>query len=70
MGWKFGPKMLKRVKETQSQVDLSSYAGSGDVIRIQFDFGFNDCHGHNGWYIDDVSILMVEPVRSGGGRAG
>lgn len=40
----------------QSQVDLGSYASTGDTVRLRFDFGMDGCGGITGWYIDKVRV--------------
>ena len=49
----------------ESRVDLSSYAGSNDVIQLRFDFGMDGCTGLIGWYVDDVHVYSCsEPIIS------
>lgn len=38
----------------QTQVNLSSYARSGDKVELRFELGLDGCNGLVGWYIDDV----------------
>jgi Zn-dependent metalloprotease len=41
----------------QSQVDLSSLGvEAGDVVRLSWEFGTDQCNGYDGWYVDDVSV--------------
>ena len=40
----------------QSQIDLSSFAGSGDDVQIRFELGLDGCNGRVGWYVDDVRV--------------
>jgi Zn-dependent metalloprotease len=52
----------------QSQIDLSSYAGGGDSIVVRFAFGSDGCGGQDGWYVDDVRLVMTARERQGGTR--
>jgi len=52
----------------QSQVDLRSIAQSGDTIRLRFAFGTDGCNGQDGWYVDNIRLLMVPRERHGGSR--
>ena len=45
----------------QSQINLASYAITGDVIEVRFEFGADGCTGVRGWYVDDVQVLACEP---------
>jgi len=45
---------------TQGYVNLSAFADS--TVRIAFFFISNWTHNDNGWYIDDISITVGEPV--------
>jgi hypothetical protein len=40
----------------QSQVDLTTYAGSLETIRLRFEFGVDGCNGAVGWYVDNVRV--------------
>ena len=44
----------------QSQVDVSSYAESGDEIRLRFAFGADGCGGNDGWYLDNFAAYLCE----------
>lgn len=44
----------------QSQVDLGTYAGAGDTIRLRFDFGVDGCNGLDGWYLDNVTVCTAD----------
>jgi hypothetical protein len=46
----------------QSQVDLGAVAAPGDSIRVRWDFGIDGCTGFEGWFVDNVQIVV-------GGRA-
>ncbi len=46
----------------QSQVDLSLVSEPGDSIRVRWDFGIDGCNGVEGWFIDNVKLVV-------GGRA-
>jgi Zn-dependent metalloprotease len=52
----------------QSQIDLASFAGPGDRIRLRFDLGVDGCNGVEGWYLDNVRLVAtaVAPRLSGG----
>jgi len=52
----------------QSQVDLSAYAHGGDTIVLRFDFGTDGCNGQDGWYVDNVRLVMQSRERQGGSR--
>jgi len=52
----------------RSHVDLSARAGAGDTIVLRFDFGTDGCEGQDGWYIDNVKIVMNPRDRQGGSR--
>ncbi len=52
----------------RSHVDLSTHAGAGDTIVLRFDFGTDGCEGQDGWYIDNVKIVMNPRDRQGGSR--
>ena len=52
----------------QSQVDLSAYARGGDTIVLRFDFGTDGCIGQDGWYVDNVRLVMQPRERQGGSR--
>ncbi len=53
----------------QSQVNLSGYARGGDTIVLRFDFGVDGCNGQDGWYVDNVRLVMTSRERQGGSRA-
>jgi trimeric autotransporter adhesin len=43
----------------QSQVDLSTLGVTGgQTIRLRFDMGTDGCAGIDGWYVDDVTVVM------------
>jgi Zn-dependent metalloprotease len=42
----------------QSQVDVSTYAGPGDEVRLRFAFGTDGCNGNDGWYLDGVEAYF------------
>ena len=52
----------------QSQVDLGAFARGGDTIVVRFAFGTDGCHGMDGWYVDNVRLLMTPGTRTGGTR--
>ena len=52
----------------RSHVDLSGHAGAGDTIVLRFDFGTDGCNGQDGWYIDNVQVVMNPRERQGGSR--
>jgi len=52
----------------QSHVELSDYAGAGDTIVLRFDFGTDGCNGQDGWYVDNVRVVMNPRERQGGSR--
>jgi len=39
-----------------THVNLASYAGPGDKVRLRWNFGTDGCGGVTGWYVDDVTI--------------
>ena len=49
----------------RSHADLSGQARAGDAIVLRFDFGTDGCDGQDGWYIDNVRILMNPRERQG-----
>ncbi|MEE4272380.1 MAG: M4 family metallopeptidase [Thermoanaerobaculales bacterium] len=53
----------------QSQVNLGSMASGGDTIVLRFDFGTDGCGGNDGWYVDNVKVVMEPRQRGAGGRA-
>ena len=52
----------------QSQVDLSAYARGGDTVVLRFAFGTDGCAGQDGWYVDNVRLIMTAAERTGGTR--
>jgi len=40
----------------RSIVDLATFAGPKDKIRLQFDLGTDGCGGRFGWYLDDLMV--------------
>jgi Zn-dependent metalloprotease len=52
----------------QSQVDLGGQARGGDTIVLRFDFGTDGCNGQDGWYVDNVRLVMQPRERQGGTR--
>jgi Zn-dependent metalloprotease len=52
----------------ESQVDLSAYAHGGDSVVLRFDFGTDGCNGQDGWYVDNVRLVMQARERQGGTR--
>jgi hypothetical protein len=44
----------------ESRVNLATYANTGDVIQIRFEFGADGCAGSKGWYVDDVRVMACE----------
>jgi Zn-dependent metalloprotease len=52
----------------QSQVHLGGIAQGGDTIVLRFDFGTDGCLGQDGWYIDNVKLVMEPRERQGGQR--
>ena len=52
----------------QSQVNLGAYAGPGDTIVLRFDFGTDGCEGQDGWYVDNVKVVVSPRERQGGSR--
>lgn len=39
-----------------SLVDISSFAATGDIVQVRFDFGKDGCFGFTGWFVDDLRI--------------
>jgi len=54
----------------QSQVDLGGLAGPGDTLRLRFELGVDGCNGLDGWYVDDVRLVLESAARRVGGRVG
>lgn len=52
----------------RSHVDLSDRARPGDTVVLRFAFGTDGCNGQDGWYIDNVAVVMNPRVRSGSTR--
>ncbi len=52
----------------QSQIGLSGHARGGDTIVVRFAFGTDGCAGQDGWYIDNVRLVMTGRERPGGTR--
>ena len=50
----------------QSQIDLSGFAGPGDVIRLRFELGIDGCNGAIGWYVDTVRAVLCVSECTGG----
>ena len=48
----------------QTQVDLSSYAHSGDTVELRFELGYDACGGLHGWYVDDVRLYSCSASTS------
>ncbi len=44
----------------QSQIDVSTYAGPGDEVRLRFAFGTDGCAGIDGWYLDSVKAYSCD----------
>ena len=42
-------------------MNLASFAGPGDGIRLRWDFGTDQCSGRVGWYLDDVNVFSCVP---------
>jgi hypothetical protein len=40
----------------RSHVNLTPYAGPGDTVQLQYDFGTDGCGGTFGWYVDDFTL--------------
>jgi hypothetical protein len=54
----------------QSQVELADLAGPGDTVRLRFELGIDGCNGLDGWYVDNVRLVLEPGIRRGGGRLG
>lgn len=53
----------------QSQVDLGSLIGPGDIFALRFDFGVDGCNGAEGWYLGRVRVTADgRAPRHPGGR--
>ncbi len=46
----------------------AAYARGGDTIVLRFDFGTDGCNGQDGWYVDNVRLVMQPRERQGGSR--
>ncbi|NPC96768.1 M4 family metallopeptidase [Nocardioides sp. zg-DK7169] len=42
----------------QTQVDLSELGKPGDELRFRFDMGRDGCNGIDGWYVDDIQVVV------------
>lgn len=43
----------------QSQVDLAALGVvPGDTVNLRYDFGMDGCAGIDGWYVDDVTVVL------------
>jgi hypothetical protein len=40
----------------RSHVNVAPYAGPGDTVQFQYDFGTDGCAGTFGWYVDDFTL--------------
>jgi len=48
----------------QSQVSLAALGVSpGDTIRLRFDMGMDGCAGIDGWYVDDVTVVVCDATQ-------
>jgi bacillolysin len=45
----------------RTHVNLGSFAGPGDRIRLRWDLGTDQCGGRGGWYLDNVDVFSCEP---------
>jgi Zn-dependent metalloprotease len=45
----------------RSHVNLSTYATTGDNVRLRFSLGNDGCGGSFGWYVDDVTVYACRP---------
>jgi hypothetical protein len=52
----------------QSQVSLAGMVRSGDTVRFRFNFSMDGCAGYDGWYVDNVRLVMGDSVVRGGDR--
>lgn len=48
-----------------SFINLSRFAKGGDLIQFRFDFGKDQCGGHDGWYISDIAMFYCVPDGDG-----
>ena len=49
----------------QSQIDLVKLGvGKNDKVRIRFDFGRDGCGGQDGWYVDDVRVVICKKANN------
>jgi hypothetical protein len=44
----------------QSQIDLGALAGAGDQLRLRFDLGVDGCNGAEGWYVDNLRLVVTQ----------
>lgn len=49
----------------QSQAHLGGLASVGDTVVLRFDFGADGCNGQDGWYLDNVRLIMQPRERLG-----
>ncbi len=53
----------------QTQIDLSSLVGPGDTMSLRFDLGVDGCNGAEGWYVDNIEVIVTaSSQRRSGGR--
>ena len=49
----------------QSQINLVKLGvGKNDKVRIRFDFGRDGCGGQDGWYVDDVRVVICKKANN------
>jgi Zn-dependent metalloprotease len=45
----------------RTHVNIGSFAGPGDTIRLRWDLGSDGCAGRVGWYLDNVDVFSCTP---------
>jgi Zn-dependent metalloprotease len=49
----------------KTQINLRKLGvGRGDRVKIRFDFGRDGCGGNDGWYVDDVKVVVCKNKRN------
>ncbi len=48
-----------------SYVELTEFANGGDLVQFRFDFGKDQCGGHDGWYLSDIAFFYCVPDGDG-----
>jgi hypothetical protein len=46
----------------RTHVNLATFAGPGDTVRVRWALGTDGCGGVQGWYLDDVNVYSCTPA--------